>query len=164
MDEVTVTVVFDGASSWRVPMDQWPAQIQRELLEHEQGHYDITALIARDLFIQYMKLKNSVYDNQNDGARDYRSCGQIFAANLTKAQDAYDDETGHSQAHVFTPNSGFVTPPHQKGSTQAKWEGIIASAFIRPRNPRESAPDGSPYKMQLMDVLVQAGVQFMPYS
>jgi hypothetical protein len=33
-DQVTVTVVFDQNQSWRVPMNQWPAQLQQDLLDH----------------------------------------------------------------------------------------------------------------------------------
>jgi hypothetical protein len=54
-DMVTVRIVFDPSRSWRIPsMNQWPTQLQQELLEHEQGHYDITAAMARDCFIAIM--------------------------------------------------------------------------------------------------------------
>ena len=45
VDHVQVTVTLDRASMWA---DK--ASRTAELLKHEQGHYDIVALIARDLF------------------------------------------------------------------------------------------------------------------
>lgn len=45
VDHVQVTVSVDRPSMWVVA-----ASKTAELLKHEQGHYDIVALIARDLF------------------------------------------------------------------------------------------------------------------
>ena len=45
VDHVQVTVTLDRASMWA---DK--ASRTAELLKHEQGHYDIVALVARDLF------------------------------------------------------------------------------------------------------------------
>lgn len=144
-------------------MSSWPAQLQQELLEHEQGHYDITALIARDLFIQLMKSKGSVYSSEADGSRNYRDWINIYTSHLNRVQKAYDDDTGHSQANVFTPSTNLFTPPvPTKSSTQLKWERLIASAFSTPRTPAESAPDGTPYKVELVKTLVDAGIQLPP--
>jgi hypothetical protein len=161
MDAVTVTVNFNGASSWRIPaMSSWPAQLQQELLEHEQGHYDITALFARDLFIQLMRFKASLWSTAADVASNYNNWVQQYSKILDDAEKAYDNDTGHSQANVFTPSTGTYTPPvPTKSSTQSKWERLIASAFTTPRSPPESAPDGTPYKKQLKDVLIEAGIQ-----
>ncbi|MEO7985617.1 MAG: DUF922 domain-containing protein [Gemmatimonadales bacterium] len=45
VDHVQVTVTLDRASMWSHKPSRTP-----ELLKHEQGHYDIVALVARDLF------------------------------------------------------------------------------------------------------------------
>jgi hypothetical protein len=45
VNNVQVTVVLDRASMWVVTASRTPT-----LLKHEQGHYDIVALVARDLF------------------------------------------------------------------------------------------------------------------
>jgi hypothetical protein len=45
VDHVQVTVTLDRASMWSDKPSRTPA-----LLQHEQGHYDIVALVARDLF------------------------------------------------------------------------------------------------------------------
>jgi hypothetical protein len=158
-DSVTVTVVFNPHTSWRLPeMVQWPAQLQQELLEHEQGHYDITALVARDLFIHLMQLKGSNYPNAAAGQRDFVDWVNMYQSKRQKIQTAYDAETGHSQANVFVPSTNLFTPPHQKGAPQIKWEGLIASAFTTPRPSGELAPDKAPYKVELEDVLIKAGI------
>jgi hypothetical protein len=139
-------------------MVQWPAQLQQELLEHEQGHYDITALVARDLFIHLMQLKGSNYPNAAAGQRDFVDWVNMYQSKRQKIQTAYDAETGHSQANVFVPSTNLFTPPHQKGAPQIKWEGLIASAFTTPRPSGELAPDKAPYKVELEDVLIKAGI------
>ena len=161
-DQVTVNIVFDANRSWRVNMNQWPTQLQQDLLDHEQGHYTISALNARDLFIRLMGLKNSTYASQADGMRDYNDWIRIFNDREKKIQAEYDSDTGHSQANVFTPSSGMVTPPPQKSSTQEKWERLIAKAFVELRQSGGAAPDGTLYKKDLIDVLLQNGITFDP--
>jgi hypothetical protein len=89
----------------------------------------------------------------------HRSFGTVSSNTSRNIEsNAYDAETGHSQAKVFVPNSNLFTPPHQKGAPQIKWEGLIASAFTTPRPSGELAPDKAPYKVELEDVLINAGV------
>jgi hypothetical protein len=157
-DQVTVTANFSSSKSWRIDMTSWPAQVEQDLLDHEQGHFDITALNARDLFIQLMRLKNSTYTSQTDGQKDFQTWVQMYRDREKKIQKEYDDDTGHSQANVFVPSTNIFTPPvPTKGSKQAKWERLIASAFTTLRSPAESAPDGTAYKVEIMKILVDAG-------
>jgi hypothetical protein len=155
VDQLILTVVFDEKKSWKVPMNNWSLQKQQDLLDHEQGHYDITALIARDLFIRLMGGKNKVYNDKAEGVDDIAGLKRIYKANEKKAQDQYDDDTMNSQANTFQPSVG---PPPTKGSTQAKWERVIASGFTTVRPSGDTAPDGTPYKVELMEILVKAGM------
>lgn len=140
-------------------MSAWPATLQQDLLDHEQGHYDITALCARDCFIALMGTKNSIHDDVGKGQRDFQWWIDLHRDRETKIQKEYDNDTGHSQANVFTPSTNTFTPPvPTKGSKQAKWEGLIASAFTTVRPSGETAPDGATYKVELMDILVKAGI------
>jgi hypothetical protein len=148
-DDLVVTVVFDNQKSWRIDMSQWPDQLQKFLLDHEQGHYDITALVARDLFIKLMSLKTHVYPSEADGRKDIKGWENTYGDRKDSVQEAYDAETGHSQANVFTPSTNLFTPPPQKGAPQREWEKLIASAFTKPREPLVLAPDGVPYKVEL---------------
>ena len=157
IDQVTVTVVFNQNSSWRVDMRQWPAQLEQDLLDHEQGHYNITALNARDLFIQLMRLKNSVFANRGDGQTDFNYYVNLYTDRERKIQKEYDDDTGHSQANVFVPSTNSFTPPPSKSSKQSRWERLISSAFTTARPSGETAPDGTPYKLEIMEVLTSNG-------
>jgi hypothetical protein len=159
-DNVTVTVKFDEAKSWRISMQSWPAQLEQELLEHEQVHYDITALCARDLFIQLMALKSSSWTNAAEGTRDFNWWVTLYREKEDKIQKKYDSETGHSQANVFVPSTNMFTPPHQKGGPQQLWEKLVAGAFTTVNPKGGSAPDGTPYKIQLMDHLIKNGISF----
>jgi len=51
-----VTVTLNSGSSWATPT----AKASASLLRHEQGHYDITGLIARDLIRKVLDLSFSV--------------------------------------------------------------------------------------------------------
>src|SRR5580700_6441315 len=74
VDQVTVTVVFDARASWvRPEINQAIPQQQQFLLDHEQGHYDICALSARDCFIMLMSLKGMTWSDRNSGTRDFDS-------------------------------------------------------------------------------------------
>jgi len=159
-DSLTMAIVFNSSTSWKLgTLSQWPNNLQDELLDHEQGHYDITALVARDLFIKLMNLKaNNTYATVNDGQTDFNWWINLYRGNANKIQTAYDSETGHSQANVFVPSTNMFTPPHQKGGPQVKWERLIASAFTTVRASGELAPDGTPYKMELMDILKNANI------
>jgi hypothetical protein len=161
-DAVTVRIVFDAARSWRIPtMNQWPAQLQQELLEHEQGHYDITALMARDCFIEIMKLKGTDFTNQGVGTTTYRGVESKFRSFEDLIQKEYDNQTGHSQANVFVPSTNMFTPPHQKSSTQIKWEKLILKGFTDLRSPAESSPPphNNPYKKELVTALKEGSIQ-----
>jgi hypothetical protein len=163
IDDVTVRVVFDPARSWKsAVVGQMSAQLAQELLDHEQGHYDIAATMARDLFIQFMQLKGTNFSAQNVGEITYRGVENKYKTFEAAVQKTYDDDTGHSQANVFVPSTNMFTPPHQKGSTQIKWENLIAKARTDLRVPAESAPNGIPYKKELLDVLGTAGIQLSP--
>jgi hypothetical protein len=67
-DSLTFTVSLDTSSSW---VKSWiftkkSAAEQAALLKHEQGHYDIAALITRDFFIEVMDMKRWEYSTAAD--------------------------------------------------------------------------------------------------
>jgi len=162
VDNVTLTVKFDKDQSWRIDMSQWPSALEQNVLDHEQAHYDITALSARDLFIQLMGEKIRVFSSEHDGQVSFNYWVNLYRANWKKIDVEYDLETGHSQANVFVPSTNLFTPPQQfqKGQPQQQWERLIDQAFTTPRPSGErSMADQALYKMELMDVLVQAGIK-----
>jgi hypothetical protein len=163
VDQVTVTVVFNGTASWvRPEINTISSQQQQFLLDHEQGHYDICALSARDCFIRLMSLKSTTSPDIASGTRDFDYYFNLHHDRWTKIDAEYDSQTGHSQASVFTPSTNLFTPPPQKGGPQLNWEGLIYRAFHTVRVTGEVAPDGQPYKMELLDVLSNASITIHP--
>jgi hypothetical protein len=168
LDAITVTAIFDSKQSWKIPLiPSSDAQKDQNILDHEQGHYNINALIARDLFVQLMLDKNTVYPTQQDGVNNYWSSVNLYQNqwnSLFPSSGLYDDQTGHSLAGVFIPSTNIFTPPQsfQKGPPQKKWEGLIAQAFTTPRPGGGTLPDGTPLMMTLQDVLKNGGVYQTP--
>lgn len=145
-DNITITVTFDAGKSWKKMAEinakklRTPAQI----LKHEQGHYDIVALIARDLFIDLMQLKGKVYADQ-------AALNVDVAPILTKYN-------GTAQKIINKYDSSTESDHGENGAGQTKWDGFIKSAFTTPRTPAQSAPDGTTYKIPLLDVLKTNGI------
>jgi len=145
-DNITITITFDGSKSWK-KMDEINAKKLRtpdEILKHEQGHYDIVALIARDLFIDLMQLKAKQYANQAALNTDVAPILKKYNGTAQKIIDKYDSKTEADHGESATG--------------QTKWNGFIKSAFTNPRTPAQSAPDGTAYKQPLLDVLKAGGV------
>jgi hypothetical protein len=144
-DDITVTIVFDQVKSWRV-IDHLSDTTKGFLLEHEQGHYDITALMARDCFIELMQLKANAFASAADGTKEVLGLIGRQQTALGKVQTKYDWDTNHGTWYV--PQMG----PPTKGSEQVRWEGYIRRAFTDDRSPAMVAPDGASYKRRLVDV------------
>jgi len=141
-DNVTVAIQFVAGKSW---VADWvfsqPQQFQDDLLKHEQGHYDITALMARDMFIEIMQLKGSTFGSK--GALDKAVNDIVNAHKFQPVHDKYDEPT--------QTNHGMNAPE------QKAWDALFKRAFTEPRNPAMSAPDGTAYKVPLLELLKSAG-------
>jgi hypothetical protein len=127
-------------SSWVFDRDQ---AFQDNLLRHEQGHYDITALIARDWFLAMMRLKANRYDGAGALQQDINNLDTQIRAKGQPVTDVYDTDT-------------------QRGADatqQARWNGFISSAFNTPATPAQTAADGTSIKVTLLSVLAQAGIR-----
>jgi hypothetical protein len=154
-DDVKVTITFDKNKSW---VAQWildlPDSDKRKqfLLDHEQGHYSLTALLARDFFIDLMQLKGQSFPDQNSGRAEVTALHTKYDTAVKKVDKKYDDETLHRAWEQLS-----FGPP-RKPAAQTKWEGFISKAFTQERTPRTVAPDGVAYKIPLLDVLKQGGV------
>jgi hypothetical protein len=141
-DTIVVTISFDAANStkgsWIVSQSQ---ASQAALLAHEQGHYNIGALLGRDYFLRIMALKGKTYSSSADLQTDLDAAS---AATITRLQEISDDyDTGTT--HGMDPTG------------QATWLGFIQKAFTQPRTPFQNAADGKPIKVELVDVLSAAG-------
>jgi len=140
-DTIVVNIVFDRSNSfknsWVVTMS--PSD-QARLLSHEQGHYNLTALLARDFFLQLMAMKGNAYASAADMQNDLNAAQAATVARTQEISDAYDAGTSHG------------TDP----DGQSKWLGYIQTAFTQPVNPPQTTPDGTPIKVKIIDVLSAA--------
>jgi hypothetical protein len=141
-DNVTVAVQLDRGKTW---VADWvfkeAKQFQDDLLNHEQGHYDIAALLARDMFIELMQLKGRTFSSKAD--LDNAVAAIVNAHRSQKVHDKYDEKN--------EANHG-LNPTEQKA-----WDGFFQKAKTTPRTPTVTAPDGAVYKVRLLDVLKAAG-------
>jgi hypothetical protein len=121
-------------------------QFQNDLLNHEQGHYNISALLARDCFVDVMLLKLLTFRTVEDGTAKVH---QIKQGSLHKARainDLYDKEIHPEQ------RSG-----NSRGPIQQSWDSFIQSAFTKARSTGTQSVDGIPHRVRLVDVLIQNG-------
>ena len=137
---------MDSLKSWKrqANLTSKGTAYATDLLKHEQGHYDIVALLARDLFIEIMQLKSNTYPNAPAALADLRPIIAKFNGKAEKVSVIYDsvNETNHGV----------------NSAQQAKWNSMISKAFTVPRSPPMSAPDGTPYKVPFLDALSQSGI------
>lgn len=111
-------------------------------MNHEQGHFSLAVLLARDFFLDLMGLKGNTYQSKADAESDFNALKNDRNSNFVKIIKKYDDLTKH----------GTVA------AEQAKWDGFIHKAFTVPKAPAEQAADGAPIKVRLLDVLSQGGI------
>lgn len=142
-DNVTVTIRLHQQQSWakKQLINSWPSQARQDLLRHEQGHYDITALMGRDLFIDVMALKLQSFSNLS-----------ALQTALQTIRQRYDPQPVHNKYdHLQQTDHGRNAPQ------QTAWNQYIQTAFTKPRTPAMHGPDGAVYKVRLVDVLRAAG-------
>lgn len=144
-DTITVAVAFDSLKSWVLSsVSSMSKTDQDALLKHEQGHYNLVALLARDMFIELMQLKAARLSSSTVVAQEVQAIHTRYGNLAQPLQDLYDSkaETDHGRDKT----------------KQAKWDGYINSAFTTARVPAESAPDGTAYKIELLPLLRQNGL------
>src|SRR5262245_47963488 len=154
-DSIVVTITFDSQKSWK-DIAALNSKEESFLLDHEQGHYDFTALIARDCFIDLMILQSSTqFPSKQDGQDAANKIVSDYQSKLRRIQKTYDNDTTHG-AWVTTQMSMML----HKESFQIKWEGFNTRARTEERQPPMTSPDGIPYKVPLLKVLEKGGFLF----
>lgn len=144
-DTLVVEITFDRSASWVLTSVASKSQAEQDkLLNHEQGHYNIVALLARDMFIEMMQLKGVRLSSSAAVSNEVQAIHKRYKDAAQPVQDKYDSkkQTDHGR----------------DAAQQAKWDGYIKTAFTQLRSPAMSAPDGTPYKVELLDVLKQNGI------
>ena len=135
------------ASSFKMDwLASQPAGFQADLLNHEQGHYWITALLARDLFVDMMLQQSEVYASDAAGMAAFNAIKADSVDKIQAIQDMYDREVHPEQAQGLS-----------RGPIQQQWDTIFRSAFTNPRASGTTTPDGTPHKARLVVVIRASG-------
>ena len=139
-NNVTVTIKFDSSISWVLPSVASLNDTQKaSLLNHEQGHYNITALLARDMFIELMQLKGVRLSSSSVVVDQAKAIFARYQKIAQPLQDLYD--------------SSSQTNHGKDNAKQLLWDGYINTAFTKARVPAVQAPDGKLYKEELLSIL-----------
>ena len=141
-DSIHVDIRYRREQSW---VATWvfnrPQSYQDGLLAHEQGHYNLVALLGRDFFLSLMLLKANTYPDASAAQADLTAAAAT-ASKGQALQDRYD---------AATQNGTNATQ-------QARWLGFINTAFTMPVSPPQTAADGVPIKVPILAVLAQNGI------
>jgi hypothetical protein len=142
-DTIQVTIRYRRDSSW---VANWvfnrPQSYQDALLAHEQGHYNLVALLGRDFFLALMRLKANNYPTAAAAQADLTAASNSIAAKAQPLQDRYDDDTQNGT----------------DATKQARWLSFINTSFTTPVNPPQTAADGASIKIPILTVLSQNGI------
>jgi Bacterial protein of unknown function (DUF922) len=135
-----------NADSWRLDsVSTWPGPDQVWLLKHEQGHYDIYALLARDY---YQRVRSMM--------------GQPF----TKPADAGEQLSDHvdatlSRVEAMNRDYDATTWGGSKREVQWSWWCAIERARQLHRSPPARDADGRLLKVELVDALRSFGLGYI---
>lgn len=141
-DSVKIGIYLDTHKSW---VADWvftqSQQFQDDLLNHEQGHYDLAALMYRDMFLELMQMKGQTFATTTELQKEINRIQASYATQ--KVHDKYDLP---SEAN------------HGRNATQQKvWDSYFQKAKTTPRTPEVKTPDGVLYRVTLLEVLAAAG-------
>ena len=118
-DNLTMSATFNRNQSFVM---SWvfsrPQQFQNDMLHHEQGHYNIAALVSRDFFVDVMLLKLQTFTTAQDGHATVQQIGTQSLDKIRNIHQLYDREVHPEQ------NSGV-----SRGPFQLSWDN-----FIHPKN------------------------------
>jgi hypothetical protein len=142
-DNLEITINFKKSTSF---VNDWvfrrDKSFQDALLKHEQHHYEIAGLLARDEFIDLMQLKSKQFDSTSQLQTAINMVQAKYAGKIASINKLYDDKT----------KSG------RDAAAQQTWDGFFETAFTKERVPRVLTPDGKAYKVGLLDVLTSNGL------
>jgi hypothetical protein len=142
-DSLTVTIQFKSAQSW---VAKWvftkSQQFQADLLKHERGHYQLAGLLARDFFLGAMRLKLKTYSSAAGIQTDLNALNSKYLLKAAALDAKYESDTANGTKPV----------------EQARWDSLINKAFTTAKVPAQQTPDGTPIKVEILDVVKAAGI------
>ncbi len=143
LSDIRVNILFSRDESW---VASWalglPHDEQVALLSHEQGHYDLTALLGRDFFLAVWDLRSKTYASDSEFKSDLDNLTEAYLDKGRPVTDKYDDDTRHGLDK----------------NKQSNWRGFINKARTSPQTPPQRGPDGSSRMLRILDVLDKGGI------
>lgn len=128
-EDPSVMIVFD-TSSW---VENWvfsqQQTFQDSLLSHEQGHYDIAALNARDFWKELESISSTAFATAKDGVTRIKS----MEARLSQVQpihDKYDLDTNHGLNAA--PQAAWIAALQNARGPTSSLLGALGSAALFP--------------------------------
>ena len=135
-DSIHVDIRYRRDQSW---VANWvfnrPQSYQDGLLAHEQGHYNLVALLGRDFFLSLMRLKATAYPNAGAAQADLTAASAATAGKAQALQDRYD--TRHAERHQRDA-AGPLAGLHHHGIHDAR----VSSANRGRRGADQGADSG----------------------
>jgi hypothetical protein len=119
VEDPNITVTLNAAQMW---VASWvfsrPLAFQNTLLNHEQGHYEITMLNAGDVFIEVQTIQGGAFASAQAGVAAIRRMrSRLF--NVQPIHNKYDLDTNHGLNQTM----------------QTAWDNALRDAritFVRP--------------------------------
>jgi len=137
--------VFLGPGCWRLAsVSTWSGADQVRLIKHEQGHYDIHALLARDFYQRIRSIMSQPFDP---------------ALALEDVEDHRDATLG--RVALMNRDYDATTWGSQKGAAQWTWWCAIERARQLHRSPPVRDPEGRLLKVELVDALRSFGLGYL---
>ena len=127
ISQLDITIRLHRSHCWSVRSCQ-----TNELLKHEQGHFDIVAIGARELHKRLMRL---MVNNSRDLRNFMNDIHANFASNIESINTRYDNATNHSL----------------NVAVQRTWDQQIASVKLNALGTLNDLP-------QAVNVLTQSGI------
>src|SRR5262245_22983779 len=113
-DNIALTISFTRPPSFVMAwvFSTMSTADQGFLLNHEQGHYNIAALICRDFFVDLMLLKSQDFPSEQAGKNRVTQIKQDSLDKIQTANRLYDNDVHPQQA-----------AGNMNGSQQVAWDG-----------------------------------------
>jgi hypothetical protein len=141
-DELAVKV-FITRDSWRLAsLSAASGREQVWLIKHEQAHYDIDALLARDFYQRVRSLMDLTFADANEAWRQLRDHRAATIGRADAVNHDYDVDTQKSR----------------DGNEQWTWWCAVERARQLHRSPLERDRDGRLLKIELIDALSGFGL------
>ena len=105
-EDPNVSVELDANGTF---VESWvfakPLGIQNALLAHEQGHYEIGMLNARDFFFGLQDIQDTAFATAKEGTNAVSNLDKQLG-NVQKIHDKYDSDTNHG--HIPTMQTVWI--------------------------------------------------------